>query len=203
MDTKKFIKPIFVLTLYFGIFGCMFGQSIESKPTIVPTLVLIPTDTSIPTHISIPTQTSIPTQMVTPTISSDPAAVLRSNGFVNITAGVSCKTPCRLFNHRDAQIEIFIYNNGKFDITIYRGKRMGKDIFREQFDFLQKILTALYPSDVVSLAMGNIKIADENGPSGSGDTTRAIGDYFITVKWFQNDPRMDPTISVVIWPKKG
>jgi hypothetical protein len=209
MDPKKIIKIIVVLSMYFGIFGCMIGQPVKSTPTsiptesAIPTVVVIPTVKAISTPGTVTTHAPNPTQLPAPTISSETAAILKANGFVNITAGVSCKTPCRLFNHRDAHTEVFLYDNKRFEMTIYRGKIIGKDIFQEQFEFLQKVLTGLYPDDVVSLVMGNIKIAEEKGPSGTGDTTRAKGDYFITVKWSQKDTRIEPTISVVIWLKKG
>ena len=196
MEPKKNAVKMFLFILSLSILGCGPGQIMGSLFKSTPAHA-----SPIATRIPVPTKTQIPTQSFTPTTPPDPAAVLEANGFVSITAGASCDTPCRIYNHRDTRIGVDIYDDGKLHVIIDRENRVGTDIFQAQLDFLDKILAELYPADVVSLVIGNARTANEKGPSGTGSSTTSSGGYLIVVKPMLNDPKSEPIISVTISPK--
>jgi hypothetical protein len=174
---KSVLFMVTVLLFGFLLSSCGMGQPVNT-PTSMPTLTPLPTDTPTPTNTPIPTLT--PTVKPTAIPLPDPTAVLKENGFIPYSGDFKCSEPgCKSYIDNVSNLVIEILQDGsKFSFVLNGYLDIGR-----QVNLLNKMLTALYPTDFVAEIMG---VVPRNG--NSGDLINYTGgkgnyDWFVSGVW--------------------
>jgi len=126
-----------------------------------------------------------PTQSATPIDTSIFEDALLNNGFIDYFEGTQiCDSPCRGFSFFTNYMTARVYTNGAFELMWSLGLGLDPTV---QIDLGKKILTAIYPQEIVADVMANVKTDCPSDISAKGDTgnynwsVTCLGDAMIKV----------------------